>query len=151
MTHSLLPYSYLSHMLPYVSRQSLLIYYAQDNEEPHFVFHDYSLTCLHLSNHLPASYFYHMHAPCVYLAFMWGDFSYIVSEFIDRQMCDNSNTVIVTTAVQALITIPSPNLRPDQAPLLHQPDVLHPVQVHQGARGPCEQVSLALFLLHLGC
>jgi len=35
------------------------IYYARDNKEPHFVFIDYSLTCLHLRHLLPASHFYH--------------------------------------------------------------------------------------------
>ncbi|KAG8983778.1 hypothetical protein FRB90_005768 [Tulasnella sp. 427] len=53
-------------------------------------------------------------APRVYLAFTWGSFGFIVAEYIDGQMYDNSDTALVATAVQALITIPnpSPNLTP---------------------------------------
>ena len=51
-------------------------------------------------------------APRIYLAFTWGDFGYIVSEFIDGRMCNNSDAALVAAAVQALIAIPSPSSRP---------------------------------------
>ena len=51
-------------------------------------------------------------APRVYLAFTWGNFGYIVTEYIDGHICDGSDTALVTAAVQALITIPSPSSTP---------------------------------------
>ena len=53
-----------------------------------------------------------MRAPRVYLAFTWGDFGYIVSEYIDGQMCGKSDIPLVAAAVQSLITIPSPSSIP---------------------------------------
>jgi len=51
-------------------------------------------------------------APRVYLAFTWGNFGFIVSEYIDGPMCDNSDIALVAAAVQTLIKIPSPSLTP---------------------------------------
>jgi len=46
-------------------------------------------------------------APRVYLAFTWSDFGFIVSEYINGQMCGKSDIPLVAAAVQSLITIPS--------------------------------------------
>jgi len=51
-------------------------------------------------------------APHLYLAFTWNDCGFIVSKYIYRQECDNSDDALIVTAVMALITIPSPNLKP---------------------------------------
>ena len=50
--------------------------------------------------------------PHVYLAFTLGGSGFIVSEYIDGQICDDSDDSLVATAVQALITIPSPSSTP---------------------------------------
>ncbi|KAI0674382.1 hypothetical protein C8Q78DRAFT_1014452 [Trametes maxima] len=54
-------------------------------------------------NHIP-----NVRVPLVYLAFKWGGYSFIVSEYIDGPMCDNSDIRPIAAAVQALIVIPSP-------------------------------------------
>lgn len=59
------------------------------------------------ANNIPA-----VRAPRVYLAFTWGPFGYIVTEYIDGQICDNSDIPLVAAAVQALINIPSPSSTP---------------------------------------
>lgn len=51
-------------------------------------------------------------APHVYLAFTWDGYGFIVSEYIDGPMCDNSDIPLVAAAVKALINIPSPDSRP---------------------------------------
>ncbi|KAG8911170.1 hypothetical protein FRC00_006960, partial [Tulasnella sp. 408] len=51
-------------------------------------------------------------APRVYLAFTWSGFGFIVSEYIDGQICDNSDIALIAAAVQALINIPSTDLKP---------------------------------------
>lgn len=53
-------------------------------------------------------------APRVYLAFKWGHYGYIVSEFIDGRMCNSTSTdaALVAAAIQALIAIPSPSSKP---------------------------------------
>jgi len=51
-------------------------------------------------------------APRVYLAFTWGAFSYIVTEYIDGRICDDSDIPLVAAAVQSLITIPSSSSTP---------------------------------------
>lgn len=51
-------------------------------------------------------------APHVYIAFSWGGWGFIVSEFIDGRMCDNSDVPLVGAALQALIAIPSPSSTP---------------------------------------
>lgn len=50
--------------------------------------------------------------PHVYLAFTLGGSGFIVSEYIDGQMCDDSDVSFVAAGVQALITIPSPSSTP---------------------------------------
>jgi len=44
-------------------------------------------------------------APRVYLAFTWCGFGYIVTEYIDGQICGDSDIPLVAAAVQSLITI----------------------------------------------
>jgi hypothetical protein len=51
-------------------------------------------------------------APCVYLAFQRGSFGYIVMEYIDGKMCDNSDADLVAAAVQSLIEIKNPSSEP---------------------------------------
>ncbi|KAF8309289.1 hypothetical protein DL93DRAFT_2126676 [Clavulina sp. PMI_390] len=51
-------------------------------------------------------------APQVYVAFTWEKYGFIVSEYVDGQMCSNSDTTLVASAVQALIRIPSPDSTP---------------------------------------
>ncbi|KDR86123.1 hypothetical protein GALMADRAFT_54091, partial [Galerina marginata CBS 339.88] len=48
-------------------------------------------------------------APQVYLAFTWGDWGYIVMEYIDGQICGHSDIARVAAAVQTLIAIPNPS------------------------------------------
>ncbi|TFK69304.1 hypothetical protein BDN72DRAFT_619183 [Pluteus cervinus] len=50
--------------------------------------------------------------PCVYLAFQWGRFGYMVMEYIHGKMCDDSDADLVAAAVQSLIDIKSPTLEP---------------------------------------
>ena len=71
-----------------------------------------AMTQRFVAQHLQANNNPDVRAPRVYLAFTWGGFGYIVSEFIDGKMCDNSDTALVAAAVQALIAIPSPSSRP---------------------------------------
>jgi len=59
MTHSLLPYRYLSHMLPYVSRQSLLYILCQRWRRTSLCLPWLLIYLLAPKPHLPASYFYH--------------------------------------------------------------------------------------------
>ncbi|TFK51371.1 hypothetical protein OE88DRAFT_1659344 [Heliocybe sulcata] len=53
-------------------------------------------------------------APRVYLAFTCENngFGYIVSEYIDGNICDERDIGSIATAVQSLITIPSPSPKP---------------------------------------
>ncbi len=48
----------------------------------------------------------------VYIAFTWDDFSFIVAEYIDGQICGDSDIALVAAAVQSLITISSPSSTP---------------------------------------
>jgi hypothetical protein len=50
--------------------------------------------------------------PQVYLAFTCGAFGFIIMEYIDGQICTNSDVDLVATAVQSLINIPSPTSTP---------------------------------------
>jgi hypothetical protein len=59
----------------------------------------------HLQNNVIAT----VRAPHVYLAFTWCGVGYIVSEYIDGKMCDDSDIPRVAAAVQALISIPTPS------------------------------------------
>ncbi|SRR5258708_27481307 len=54
-------------------------------------------------------------APQVYLAFTWCGFGYIVMEYIEGQICSNSDVALVAAAVQSLITIPSRTSTPGPA------------------------------------
>lgn len=65
-----------------------------------------------VAQYLQANNITAVRAPRVYLAFTWGPFVYIVTEYIDGRMCDNSDIALVAAAVQALINIPSPSLTP---------------------------------------
>ncbi|KAH9160945.1 hypothetical protein EDB89DRAFT_818080 [Lactarius sanguifluus] len=51
-------------------------------------------------------------APRVYIAFTWGDFGFIVAEYIDGPICGDSDVALVAAAVQSLIAIPSPSSTP---------------------------------------
>ncbi|PPQ89198.1 hypothetical protein CVT25_001267 [Psilocybe cyanescens] len=66
----------------------------------------------YVAQYLQANNVTAVRAPRVYLAFTWGMFCFIVSEFIDGPMCASSDFALVAPAVQALISIPSPSLTP---------------------------------------
>ena len=51
-------------------------------------------------------------APRVYIAFTWDDIGFIVMEYIDGQICGDSDFALVAAAVQSLIAIPSPTSSP---------------------------------------
>lgn len=51
-------------------------------------------------------------APRLYLAFMWGGYGFIVSEYIDGQLCDDGDIPILAAAVQDLVAIPGPSSTP---------------------------------------
>ncbi|KAB5590066.1 hypothetical protein CTheo_6488 [Ceratobasidium theobromae] len=51
-------------------------------------------------------------APRVYVAFTWCSIGYIVTEYIDGKMCENSDTDLIAAAVRVLIDIPSPSSTP---------------------------------------
>ncbi|KAG5650733.1 hypothetical protein H0H81_011233 [Sphagnurus paluster] len=65
-----------------------------------------------VAQYLEAENNHDVRAPRVYLAFTWGVYGYIVSEFIDGPMCDLSDAALVAPAVQALIAIPPPSSTP---------------------------------------
>ncbi|KAH8826249.1 hypothetical protein DL96DRAFT_1277368 [Flagelloscypha sp. PMI_526] len=65
-----------------------------------------------VSQHLQDNNISAVRVPHVYLAWTWGSFGYIVMEYIDGQMCNNSDIALAAPAVQALIDIPSPSLTP---------------------------------------
>ncbi|TCD64796.1 hypothetical protein EIP91_003608 [Steccherinum ochraceum] len=60
-----------------------------------------------VAQYLEANSISPVRAPRVYLAFTWGHSGYIVSEYIDGQMCGDTDIPLVATAVQSLIAIPS--------------------------------------------
>ena len=70
---------------------------------------------------------------CVYLAFLSGDFGYIVMEHIDGSIRDDSDAKLVAAAVWSLIAVH--RWRPNRAPLLHPLEVPHRVQFRPGAGG----------------
>lgn len=47
-------------------------------------------------------------APRVYAAFTWGTCGFIVSEYVDGRICDDSDIPLIIAAMQSLIEIPSP-------------------------------------------
>ena len=50
--------------------------------------------------------------PRVYLAFTWGRSGFIVTEYIDGQICGDSDIPLIAAAVQDLIIIQSPSQIP---------------------------------------
>ena len=68
-----------------------------------------AMTQRYVAQHLRNNAITALRAPHVYLAFTWCGSGYIVSEYIDGKMCDDSDILRVAAAVQYLITIPSPN------------------------------------------
>lgn len=80
-------------------------------------------------------------APSVYLAFQWLGRGYIVMEFIDAQICDNSDAGLVAAAVESLITIQGPSTEPGPAGggliehcFFIDRTSLHKVRICRGAR-----------------
>ena len=56
-----------------------------------------------------------MRAPCVYqvyLAFRFGAYGFIVMEYINGSICDDSDAKLVTAAVQSLIAVWGPTPKP---------------------------------------
>jgi hypothetical protein len=66
-----------------------------------------AMTQRYVAQQLPSNAITAVRAPHVYLAFTWCGYGYIVSEYIDGKMCDDSDIPRVVAAVQALISIPS--------------------------------------------
>jgi hypothetical protein len=56
---------------------------------------------------------YAVRAPRVYLAFTWGSLCFIVMEYIDEKICDNSDIHLIAAVVKSLITIRAPAQRLD--------------------------------------
>ena len=50
--------------------------------------------------------------PCVYLAFRFGTYGFIVMEYINGSTCDDSDAKLVAAAVQSLIAIQGPTSQP---------------------------------------
>lgn len=71
-----------------------------------------AMTQRYVAKHLQADKNSAVRAPTVYLAFTRGAYIFIVSEFIDGQMCHHSDSTLIAAAVQALIAIPSPSVKP---------------------------------------
>ncbi len=103
-------------------------------------------------------------APRVYLAFTWGAFGFIVSEYIDGPMCDFSDITPVAAAVQALLKIPSPSSTPGPVGggviehpffLDWMPDIWYNTveELQRHVNGVSVQFCncLVLSLSHLGC
>ncbi|KAI0308599.1 hypothetical protein OF83DRAFT_218493, partial [Amylostereum chailletii] len=55
-------------------------------------------------------------APRLYSAFTYGAEGFIVTEFIDGQICTDADARLVAAAVQSLIKIPSPSTTPGPGP-----------------------------------
>ena len=64
-------------------------------------------TQLLVAQHLERNNVAAVRAPHVYLAFTWGHFGFIVTEYIDGEICGDSDIPLVAAAVQDLITIKS--------------------------------------------
>ncbi len=101
-------------------------------------------------------------APRVYIAFTWGDFGFIVAEYIDGQICGNSDIGLVVAAVQSLITIPSPSSTPGPVGggLIEHPFFINRTlsiwyesvqELEDHINGVSVPLYLALSLSHLGC
>ena len=50
--------------------------------------------------------------PCVYLAFRSGNYGYIVMEYINGSICDDSDVKLVAAAVRSLIAVRGPTAKP---------------------------------------
>ena len=62
-------------------------------------------------------------SPYVYLAFSCNGFGYIVMEYIDGSICDDSDARLVADAVESLITIQNPTAEPGPVgggPIVHR-------------------------------
>ncbi|KAI0047117.1 hypothetical protein FA95DRAFT_1519424 [Auriscalpium vulgare] len=71
-----------------------------------------AMTQRFVAQHLESNQIAAVRAPRVYLAFTWGHDGFIVTEYIDGKMCDDSDIPLVVAAVQYLITIQSPSPTP---------------------------------------
>jgi hypothetical protein len=101
-------------------------------------------------------------APRVYLAFTWCGFGFIVTEYINGQMCGDSDIPLVAAAVQHLITIrsPSPTPGPVGGGLIEHPffiertssiqyESVEELEAH--INGVSVPLCFALSFSHLGC
>lgn len=71
-----------------------------------------ALTHHYIAEHIRRNKTTVVRTPHLYLAFTLGPETYIVSEFIDGPMCDESDIPRIATAVKYFISIPSPNSAP---------------------------------------
>jgi hypothetical protein len=101
-------------------------------------------------------------APRVYLAFTWSGFGYIVMEYIDGQICGDSDVALVAAAVQSLITIPSSTSAPGPVGggVIEHPFFIERTsciryesveELEDHINGVSVPLCLALALSHLGC
>ena len=115
-----------------------------------------------VGKHLESNDIAAVRAPRVYLAFTWGSFGFIVAEYIDGQMCEESDIPLIAAAVQYLITIPSPSTTPGPigGGLIEHPFFIYrtssiwynsveELQAH--INGVSVSLRLALPHSHLGC
>ena len=118
-------------------------------------------TQLYVAQYLRAHTNPAVRVPRVYLAFTWGDFGFIVAEYIDGQICDDSDVPLVAAAVQALITIPSPGPKPGRVGggLIEHPFFVNRMssmeyksveELQDHVNGASVPSCLALSLWHLG-
>jgi hypothetical protein len=98
--------------------------------------------------------------PCVYLAFLSGSYGYIVMEYIDGSICDDSDVKLVAAAVKSLIAVRGPTTKPGPVgggPIVHRffvewkssmtYDSVRELEQH--VNGVSVPLRLALSLLHL--
>ena len=101
-------------------------------------------------------------APRLYLAFTWNGVGFIVSEYIYGQECDDSDDALISTAVMALIAIPSPDSKPGPVGggLIEHPFFYNRLSsieyksvedLEDHVNGVSLLFYLALVLWHLGC
>lgn len=55
---------------------------------------------------------YAVRVPVVYLAFQWDDYVFIVMEYIQGSICNDSDVPLVASAVRAMIQIKAPTAEP---------------------------------------
>ena len=115
-----------------------------------------------VAQHLEANDNPAVRAPRVYIAFTWCGIGFIVMEYIDGQICDDSDIALVAAAVQYLITIPSPTSAPGRVGggLIEHPFFINRTsdiwyesvkELQDHINGVSAPFFLALSLLHLGC